>query len=89
MTGVQTCALPISFDGELSLVEPAERMLHLRLGAQVGDMTTGSERSRRNVMPTRLDWLKENHGASLFWSSVVYACGLVVALRNWRRKEQA
>jgi hypothetical protein len=69
--------------GEIRNVEPEQSLLKVRFHGDVRNMTTGSVRERRSLMPTLLDWLRAQHGVSLLWGSALYVFGVFSALMRW------
>jgi hypothetical protein len=72
--------------GDLIAVRPDEGGLRLAVEARVNGLRSGSAREPRNMMPTWLDWLRENRAATLYWGALVAGFGLLAALRNWWRQ---
>ena len=50
---------------------------------KVRGMRSGDESTVRSLMPTMLDWLRAQHGLSLFWGSSLYLFGLIAAALRW------
>jgi hypothetical protein len=72
-------------DGQIRVFELGPDNIVLAFQGRVRGMTTGSGEDRRNLMPTRLEWLRARHGLSLLWGSAVYLFGLAAgAIRWWR-----
>jgi len=59
----------------------------VRFRGTVHGMSTGSEGTRRSLMPTMLDWLRARHGVSLLWGSTAYAVGLFVTVLGWFKRQ--
>ena len=79
-------AEPIRFeraDGELRSVKFDGGEIALRFHGAVRGMVSGSDAHLRSWMPTWLEWLKANHGVSLFWAAATSAFGLLMALLKW------
>jgi len=59
----------------------------VRFRGTVRGMSTGSGATRRNLMPTMIDWLRARHGVSLLWGSTAYAVGLFVTVLGWFKRQ--
>jgi hypothetical protein len=72
-------------DGEIRTLELGDHGLIVKFHGTVLGMTAGPGETRRNLMPTYLEWLTARHGLSLLWATTFYLFGLLLsALRWWR-----
>lgn len=55
----------------------------LEFRGRVQEMKTGFGKSRRNLLPTRAEWLQAQHSTWLFWSAAIYLVTLVYSLLRW------
>src|SRR5262249_22606210 len=53
----------------------------------VRGVSVGAGDHPRNLMPTLLDWLREQQGLSLLWASALYLFGIGLTLQRWWRKK--
>jgi hypothetical protein len=60
-----------------------EGALSLHAYASVKDMTVGTERNVRSLMPTYLEWLSARRGLALLWGSTLYVTGLLASMLRW------
>ena len=77
---------PLSFarsDGVLRTVQLTDAGIVVQFRGRVAGMGTGADNSRRNWMPTYLEWLRARHELALLWGTSLYLFGLVVALLRW------
>lgn len=56
---------------------------HLEFRGYVQEMKTGFGKSRRNLLPTRAEWLQAQHSTWLFWSAAIYLVTLFYSLLRW------
>jgi hypothetical protein len=56
---------------------------HMEFRGTVHELNTGFGRSRRNLLPTRAEWLQAQHSTWLFWSAAIYLITLVYSLLRW------
>ena len=69
--------------GELRSIEPNGPVIALRFHGQVSGMATGFDATARDIMPTWLEWLRNNQSLSLLWGSALYGLGLFATLLKW------
>lgn len=72
-----------SSQGEISTLELHDGHIALTFHGHVRGITTGTEESRRSLMPTYLDWLSAQHALSLLWGTMLYAFGLIIGALRW------
>jgi hypothetical protein len=57
--------------------------LHIELDAMVSGLRSGVGETRQDLMPSVLDWILAQRGATAVWSGVVYVATLLVAFARW------
>jgi hypothetical protein len=72
--------------GEITELRVDADRLTLRYQGRVDGLSLGAGESRRSLMPTWLEWLKERRGAWLLWGTAVYLFGLVMGFSRWLGK---
>lgn len=69
--------------GDVLELRSGEAGIELALQGEVQGLRTGSVRHPRDLMPTWLDWLRDNQAASLYWAAVISGFGMLAAVRRW------
>ena len=71
--------------GEIRTLRLEDEVVALDFQGRVRGISTGSDDSRQNLMPTWLDWLRAQHGLSLLWGTTFYLFGIALAALRWFR----
>ncbi len=59
----------------------------IRFRGRVWGLSTGSEGARRTLMPTRIDWLRAQHGVTLLWGTTAYVVGAFITVLGWWKRQ--
>ena len=71
------------FVGTLESISVARNGLSLVISGRVRGMTTGVGSLKRSLMPTLLEWLKDQYGLWLLWGGVAYLVPLLYGWLKW------
>jgi hypothetical protein len=69
--------------GEIRTLTLHDNDIELKFHGRVGGLGTGYEQNMRNIMPTRLEWLRAQHGLPLFWGTALYLFTMIAAAIRW------
>jgi hypothetical protein len=69
--------------GEIRTLRLEDEVVALDFQGRVRGISSGSDDSRQNLMPTWLDWLRAQHGLSLLWGTTFYLFGIGLAALRW------
>jgi|SRR5579871_1153329 len=69
--------------GEIRTLSLEDKDIVLKFHGKVMGLTTGYEGTARNIMPTRLEWLRAEHGLPLLWGAAVYLFTMAAAIIRW------
>lgn len=73
-------------EGQLRTLKLENSHLSLKFHGNVEGMTTGWEKTRLQIMPTWLAWLRARHGLELLWGTTLFLFGVVnQVIRWWKR----
>jgi hypothetical protein len=76
----------VQADGEIRKLELGDRGVTVKFHGTVRGISAGSVETRRNLMPTCLEWLAARHGLSLLWGTALYFFGLLLSVLRWWRE---
>jgi hypothetical protein len=72
-------------EGHIRALGLAEDHVAFSFHGRLTELTSGEGRGRRSLMPTYLEWLRDQYALSLLWGAVVYVFGLALAIMRWWR----
>lgn len=73
-------------EGQIRALKLENNHLSLKFHGDVEGMTTGWEKTRVDLMPTWLVWLREQHGPVLLWGTTLLVFGVVNQLIRWWKR---
>jgi hypothetical protein len=69
--------------GEIRTLALEDNDIAVKFHGRVTGLTIGFEETARNIMPTRLEWLRALHGLPLLWGTAVYLFTMAAAVIRW------
>ena len=69
--------------GEIRTLALEDNDIAVKFHGRVSGLSTGFEETVRNIMPTRLEWLRAAHGLPLLWGTAVYLFTMAAAVIRW------
>jgi hypothetical protein len=70
-------------EGEVRTLQVERNHLSIQFHGRVAGMETGSDRNRRSLMPSYLEWLYARRGLELLWATALYLFGLSAGVLGW------
>jgi len=77
-----------SSHGELRSVVLRDGLISVQFQGGVERMTSGSNNTLVNLMPSLLEWLRARHGLYLLWGTGLYLFGILGGVLRWLRALQ-